>query len=537
MFCQLIISCFEKTSVKGIPRIIKHETLGLRILWFLSVSCLMIVAAINLYVVAMRYLQYSTSTKISEKHLVEIAMDRDRLMELPTISVCNLNPLPSDEGAARKHHITTWSTYSQTMQAETIKFVEQKEKEGFDVKEDVDLVQSLSYLLSYRGYFQHIGTHNASLVGHSKDNLIISCAILVHVSATERKRVPCNQSIITRFVTPEFFNCRSIRIAHDKPTLLSGMSFILHVDQAHDRLTDFFDNSNDNLQSTGVKFNIHRRQELPNMLDKSFDASPGYMTDVLIKIIEMLRLGHPYGACVEDTLSTYCFDLEGNDIAYSPEACINVCLQENIVSVCDCFDPDLIVTKNLSDINLNFCGSYTGNLSATLQKLSCVGKIKTESNVSMACILSCKPRCFDIEKRLTISLAKWPQLSQQLSFFWHMVKDNEEIMKKEYSVYAEAMRMMSDGNTSAAKKIMQDDHLIENNFLKMRFLLKGTSVTFLEEEPAITFSTMLCLLGGILNLYSGVSLVVAVEILELFYHLLLHMTTPIQTNQTKVSPM
>ena len=61
--------------------------------------------------------------------------------------------------------------------------------------------------------------------------------------------------------------------------------------------------------------------------------------------------------------------------------------------------------------------------------------------------------------------------------------------------------------------------LIEDNFAMVSLLMKSQQVDILEDIPKYSWTSVMSSLGGILNLYSGITMIIALEILELIYYL------------------
>ena len=76
------------------------------------------------------------------------------------------------------------------------------------------------------------------------------------------------------------------------------------------------------------------------------------------------------------------------------------------------------------------------------------------------------------------------------------------------------------GNIAQARGIMDKTTLIEDNFVKITSSLRSMDASVMEDKPLWTLTTLMSQIGGVLNLYSGISLIVVVECMELMYNLL-----------------
>ncbi len=78
---------------------------------------------------------------------------------------------------------------------------------------------------------------------------------------------------------------------------------------------------------------------------------------------------------------------------------------------------------------------------------------------------------------------------------------------------------MDSGNETEALDLLSQTNLIENNFVKLKVFLEDLDITTLEDTPKMTGIAFLSELGGAMNLYIGINLILVVEFLELSCHL------------------
>ena len=523
-------SFLERTSIKGVPRIIKHQKLPLKALWFVGVLVLATFAIYNINNVFTSYMAWPKVTTLLKTSLVDPgAEEAANDVELPAFTLCNLNPFPTNDSVARGHGIITWGEYTAMMEQEIDVVEDRLEATGqLETPDNQLLLQRMRYLASYSGYFQYIGVKNASIVGHSRVKFIVQCSASLYASASEKVLVDCydSEDFTWQFLTPEFFRCHTIYPAVDEGYLIAtGVSVMLHVDQADGRLTDAFDPMNDNIQSSGVRVAIHDRKVMPDIWDGGFDIPPGHFTSVLGELTVVKRLGKPYGICV-DTHPPF-YDLSGRSLVYSVPACINACLQEAVVQNCTCFDPEIIVTDNLDYHDLPLCGSRRVSLSSTVDKLNCAYHVK--ASYMYICASSCAAQCMALEVKKTMSSSPWPKESQQLSFYETMIKNNPHIMSPEYAYFETIDEFVETGQTLEAEKLLKASNIIQKHFAKVRLSLNGLEFLVVEEKPQMSLTGLMSMVGGILNLYNGVSLIVLVEVLELLYNLLMALSGPMET--------
>ena len=64
------------------------------------------------------------------------------------------------------------------------------------------------------------------------------------------------------------------------------------------------------------------------------------------------------------------------------------------------------------------------------------------------------------------------------------------------------------------------DQVIKKNFMQLNFYIEERSMLVMTESPASTIPTIFANLGGILNLWAGITFYTFIELVELVYYLL-----------------
>ena len=66
----------------------------------------------------------------------------------------------------------------------------------------------------------------------------------------------------------------------------------------------------------------------------------------------------------------------------------------------------------------------------------------------------------------------------------------------------------------------QDTSLIKDNFAKVLVYLSSVDVVVVEDHVGVRIFDLLAKIGGTLNLYSGISCIVMVEIIDFLYNII-----------------
>ena len=165
------------TSIKGVSRILKAEVVGLRILWFLSVSCFLCMAAYQAVLLTTQYFERPTMTNIKEG-IISMS-EVDQTMPPPQITVCNLNPFSS---YPRVRGVVSFSEYKTLACAfsECYRFLIMAPDGtiiGFNTTASL-ADEKIPTAPSTPSYFQFIGKNAVSAISHTKETFIVECKIL-----------------------------------------------------------------------------------------------------------------------------------------------------------------------------------------------------------------------------------------------------------------------------------------------------------------------------------------------------------------------
>ena len=107
---------------------------------------------------------------------------------------------------------------------------------------------------------------------------------------------------------------------------------------------------------------------------------------------------------------------------------------------------------------------------------------------------------------------------------------DEVIKHKSYAWRFHDIRNDTDDN-----RIMHAIDNIRQNFLKVNIYLEDLVYTEYTDSPKVPFSVLLSQLGGALNLWAGITVVIVIEVIELFINLIIH-TSKIASRESNPPP-
>lgn len=188
------------------------------------------------------------------------------------------------------------------------------------------------------------------------------------------------------------------------------------------------------------------------------------------------------------------------------------------VSECDCIGREALLTSLNPD--KRFCGYlYEDNIAETISKVDCYERNK--NTILQSCQQQCPTACSEFIYKGEYSFTKWPNEDlDKLAIYNEIIKGS--MIESQFShVYEEIKQHISDNNTSHALTLLRNEESISRHFVKLDFTFEGTNhITVWKNSIQIPLTAMFSQLGGVLNLFSGISMIIFGEILEVIVRLI-----------------
>ena len=520
----------QMTSMKGISRAVRTPSRCMRGMWLLAMMIGITVTSWQLMGLTRKYLAYGTVAQTT----VDYKMDPI----FPDVSICQLNPLTAEKLG---NDTLTLEQYTDFMY---------HIKEEMSIKElgiqDGDQLEELwGEIISLRGYLSNY--HHETV--EELEEMILSGAIVdctwFNWQWLEHKNIHCTTTSLTKFYSPENLLCHTISLQELQQNSVRGLTVIVYVD-GFDRIhMPSFHASLTHSTAKGVRVKVHSPKTLPDM-KSGISISPGTETSFHLKPIKRVFLGNPYSNCVDadnfsamlDAPGTYPSEWEfmaenythGSFLfyKYSSELCVSMCRQHWVLQNCSCLSTRWMILKEMADDGIRMCGTIpfkhctmkdhemclneTKAIIKTLKTLHC----STVEQISESCTQSCTAPCEEVYYGQDITHAKWPHESYQLAFYEKYIQNTP--LEEKFWQYAELIRMKEAGNLSAVRKGLQEVDLISQHFLQLNFQIDERSTTELRDMAATTIGTILANLGGIMNLWAGITFYTLFELIELAFY-------------------
>ena len=464
-----IIESLKQTSVKGVPRLFKVKSLHLKALWACAVLAFL---GVGIYDAVELFVEFFSYPKLTLLHEHEFSAEEDYVF--PTLQVCNANPmgilrnLPESQSFDRYSNLVTRVTECRNCSKDDSTVLN-------DVREE---------LISFKTYTQYIGLQRIMNVSQNYTEFMVKCTAFKkgsHIS-TECKEIAGID------IVPSCEHLLCLKVAFPKDVTKHKVSMTFFIDSYTPNMFEYNNAASvSDTTSAGVVFSTHHHDVITTSSDADIplqSAPLGMLTIFTMEKELYSRLPEPGETCVS----------EGPH--YSQDKCFGECLQRGFLRLCNC---TFLTPLGESSVPPTPCLSVELSQADFLRNHRCSRRVK--KSLTKECSY-CKHACSEVKYKTLVSYTKWP-LPQQYTALYHRV-----IKSKPYS---DKFKILLKHNSS---RLHDARHLMEDNFVKINFILDSTHYYELKEVPKYTVFSFLGTLGGVLNLWTGITVVVVIEILE-----------------------
>ena len=359
-------------------------------------------------------------------------------------------------------------------------------------------------LLTMRGYFAHIGPGMAKRLGHSLQAFLLECKLKIFAGGGSKLEDCSDNDVrITQLVTSEHFTCFVFSLQNQTfQNAKTGLELVLHLDNY------MYENQvNPSLRATAgvIVFSV-RTRNVPYFPGVEIPA--GNSAQVKLTLTSKERLGYPHGRCItEGTKPEF---MRRHGVNYTKHACVLFCVNEAVQDTCNCTDTSFPAAF-LTGEEPQYCQSLNQTREDLAKKFDCTSQEKLSQHLKCTSNV-CYYECSAVEPELDVSYSKWPTASNLPFFYQRYIHGRPH--QKRYKDFS------PDNWTNISEiDVLLSQRLVEENFLRISFFLDSYTYLVFSEVPQLTLSSFLSQLGGALNLWSGITVILAIEVVELFVRL------------------
>lgn len=272
--------------------------------------------------------------------------------------------------------------------------------------------------------------------------------------------------------------------------------------------------------TSGIRMFYQREGTYPIVL-QGIDMSPGYALTMQFDQTLINRLSEPYSSCVSSTSPLDPSD--PHSYPYSFHACKSLCRQQQFMDMCGCavtFEEYL--WSKLAAVNNTFCPGNimqdtNENILQVLNGSLC--EYVSQDFVSMS-VCDCPNPCSSSISPAYMVTTKWPDASDHLAFYQKYIAPNKNIYGNKFDAYQRLLDRQVNLTTNQILSQVDEIGLISKNFLQVELEFVSEYVPLRTDNPVITWDTLFGNIGGTLNLWMGITVLFAAELLELAFNVI-----------------
>ncbi len=370
-----IKSIIEDSTVHGIPRLLKSNSLISKITWIIF-FCLSTSCCIYLIISAIfNYLQYSVVTTIET--IIEIPTI------LPVITICNLDQFQTSD--------------------------------SYFIKQGYSQIPYLSNVLKNLFIMSEINSYEDTVrksLAYSLNESLISCEI---------NTLNCGLSDFVWYFDSLYGNCYSFNSGKNSQGYPADVFKISRAGNINGlRLKLFIGNNLNDMASFQELLGYHviiHNQTYKITLNEGFDISTGVETNFAIYKVYETNKPNPYSDCI-DLNSIDSFDsnlyrvIYASNKTYRQIDCFDLCFQQLLIKRCDCYMASwdrLNGTIQCLTESQRYCTKLAWNF------------FISNDYVSKTCRQYCPLECNSISYKLTTSFSSFPSKSYADSLKTHPI--------------------------------------------------------------------------------------------------------------------
>ena len=178
----------------------------------------------------------------------------------------------------------------------------------------------------------------------------------------------------------------------------------------------------------------------------------------------------------------------------------------------------VLPNTDLPMMGIPSCLSLKMGVDVYVNRTNCMKQILMDDNLRS--FDNCPELCEEVLVSNSISHTKWPLLSTQLNFYQEVIKPGPHSQK--FLIYEDILNHVNSGIHTQAETMLKQTTLIEDNFVLLEYDSLSTKFLITENVAQVTIHDLLSQLGGVLNMYAGISMVLTVELIDLILSCLYH---------------
>lgn len=445
-----LVELIQSSTSHGLPNIFKAEHISIKLIWII---CFMVSVSVCSYMIVLSINQYIEYDVVTKAQIIT-----ETKSTFPTISICQVHPLTTKYAEAKVENVLEGIIIDFNITNLT----------GLDY---VGYSLSASTLVLLNAYLNRFNkSYSVEKYGFSVKDTLMYCTY---------NEINCNYTNFEWYFDVNNGNCFRFNSGLKQPlkeTNKAGPQNGLLVYFLLDETKNKF------IFSEGLKIFIHNNSVEPNLAEGiSIELSKS--TLIAIERTQISKEPYPYSDCIDlkSFDSKFYRVILDSNMTYRQSNCLDLCLQEIIISSCSCYD-------------LNYLKLDDSTPCLTMTQFMCASKMYASfrnKNLDEECLRKCPLECDSMSFNTRLSSSTFPT-----------------------KYLFDAL-----GNVLFQNASFDD---VKKRVLELKIYYSKLSYLSLTESPKTSIIDLFSNIGGTLGLYVGVSLLSLVEIVEILVEVLVH---------------
>ena len=475
---EILSSIILSSTIHGLPSILRTKRSFLKFIWFFCTIISSAICAFMLTKSITDYFDYDLVTTTSVKVEIPLAF--------PKIKICNSNPLLTDK--AIEFINKTFQNWNVTNKL----FYQLYENPPSTITyTQMNLFISKLVILS-NAQKKILTDEFRKSLGLTIEDMLVSCFFGTNTCFKEDFEWIFDSLGGNCYIFNKYGN-RTVT----KEGILNGLILEIFVGKPL---------SIQNLATgSGISVFINNQSVNP-LFFAGYDISTGMQTNIHLDKLRIHKINKPYGECTKSLLSIDSYDsylyritFETFNQTYQQNDCLNMCLQEEIVSSLGCYS--------------TFFPYSSTTVEPCLEKSQItfvfliINTFYNGENINQ-CLDDCPLECESESYSITSSFQDYPS-----EIYANFLSNQKPILER----YGNQTPSYSD---------------LKSSFLKLNINYQNLQYTLIEESQKTTWIDLVANIGGTLGLFLGLSFLSFVEFFEILFETILYFY---KFNKNKIS--
>ncbi len=195
---------------------------------------------------------------------------------------------------------------------------------------------------------------------------------------------------------------------------------------------------------------------------------------------------------------------------------ISFLLYFQVISKCGCISGHIFHSAEQLQSN-PYCGSMEVSPAVLLERINCSVTTVTDFDSTRDC--ECPFPCETTYYPYTTSQSSWPHISYHLPLYTKYINFTS-FADKFQGTYEPAAQLEFTADAPQIIPMLRSTDLITRNFLQVHITMSSGLLVHYEDRAATSWEHIVGSMGGILNLWCGITFITLIELVELGYKLL-----------------